>query len=106
MLLAERAYEGSRSSNVTLGVACRACGMGEGLTMTDSISFQKVKTGSPQESVLRRLDSVVASDREQTKVLDIPTGGGIVAFPLSASGFDVTGCDLFPEDALDTVSKL
>ena len=74
--------------------------------MTDSISFQKVKTGSPQETVLNRLDSVAASDREQTKVLDIPTGGGIVAFPLSVSGFDVTGCDLFPEDALETVSKL
>jgi len=39
-------------------------------------------------------------------VLDIPAGTGVTAFPLYFAGFNVTACDLFPEQAFDTLSML
>jgi 2-polyprenyl-3-methyl-5-hydroxy-6-metoxy-1,4-benzoquinol methylase len=61
------------------------------------IERQKLK--SPQPVILERLAAVPRADRAATRVLDIPAGNGVITIPLAAAGFDVTGCDLFPEYA-------
>ncbi len=52
---------------------------------------------SPQPAVLSRLAQIPREERANLRVLDVPAGNGVVAIPLAAAGFQVTGCDLFPE---------
>lgn len=66
---------------------------------------ERQKLKSPQPVVLERLSGFPAGDRPATRILDIPAGNGVITIPLAAAGFNVTGCDLFPEYAeknLDT----
>jgi 2-polyprenyl-3-methyl-5-hydroxy-6-metoxy-1,4-benzoquinol methylase len=58
-----------------------------------------MKRMSGQHVVLQRLADVPQNQRRATRVLDLPTGPGVVAFPLALAGFTVTACDLFPEAA-------
>jgi len=60
---------------------------------------ERQKLKSPQPVVLERLASVPTTNRPGTRVLDIPAGNGVITIPLAAAGFNVTGCDLFPEYA-------
>lgn len=47
--------------------------------------------------VLAILGDVPVSTRANYRVLDVPSGDGVLTRPLLAAGFDVTPCDLFPE---------
>lgn len=47
--------------------------------------------------VLGAMADVPRAERAATRVLDMPTGSGVVTYPLLAAGFDVTPADLFPE---------
>jgi SAM-dependent methyltransferase len=74
--------------------------------MNDSMKFCPVGNNSPQHAVLRHLADIPSEERETTRVLDIPTGGGIIAFPLGFGGFNVVGCDLFSESAQALASAI
>ena len=60
---------------------------------------ERQKLRSPQPAILERLAGVAPGDRPSIRLLDIPAGNGVVGIPLAAAGFDVKGCDLFPEYA-------
>jgi len=57
------------------------------------------KAYSPPYVALERLSLTSADQRPATRVLDVPCGDGVVVTALGLAGFDVTGCDLFPEYA-------
>jgi SAM-dependent methyltransferase len=57
-----------------------------------------LRAGALYPSLLFRMADVPFADRRRTRVLDLPAGRGVLSLPLAAAGFDVTPCDLFPEE--------
>ncbi len=57
----------------------------------------KRKRKTPAYVVLEQLSLIPEEQRSKTKVLDIPSGDGVILIPLSMAGFDTIGCDIFPE---------
>ena len=51
----------------------------------------------PHTYVLERMAEIAVERRAATRVLDVPAGRGVLTVPLRMAGFDVVGCDLFPE---------
>jgi SAM-dependent methyltransferase len=60
----------------------------------------------PAQVVLDLLAEVPPSERGRTRILDVPCGHAVIALPLSLAGFQVTGCDLFPEVAQRVLDEL
>lgn len=60
--------------------------------------FDLLHVGSLYPPLLFRMADVAPADRPRTRVLDLPAGRGVLSLPLAAAGFDVTPCDLFPEE--------
>lgn len=74
--------------------------------MTTQAPIKKRHPKVPSHVVLDLLADVPPAERRATRVLDVPSGHGVVAVPLSVAGFDVVGCDLFPETAQQVVDQL
>ncbi len=63
-------------------------------------------SSGPHTYVLERMSEVPPEKRAGIKVLDVPAGRGLISLPLKAAGFDVTGCDLFPEYLDQTLANV
>lgn len=64
------------------------------------------RSRGPHPFVLDRMSEIPPADRPAIKVLDVPAGPGVLTVPLRAAGFDVTGCDLFPEFLEKTMAEV
>lgn len=67
--------------------------------MSETAPIKKRHCKVPAQVVLDLLASIPPEQRARTSILDVPCGHGVIALPLSLAGFQVTGCDLFPEVA-------
>jgi SAM-dependent methyltransferase len=56
--------------------------------------------------VLEPLADIPRDERSGIRVLDLPAGGGCVAWTLQSAGFDATPCDILPERYDESVERL
>lgn len=68
--------------------------------------IQGWRTRGPHPFVLDRMSEIPMAERSTTKVLDVPAGRGVLTLPLRAAGFNVVGCDLFPEFMEQTLASI
>jgi SAM-dependent methyltransferase len=59
--------------------------------------LDRLRLRHPYPLLLERFADIPRSQRRSFRILDLPTGNGVLAIPLAAAGFDVVACDLFPE---------
>lgn len=74
--------------------------------MSKSGAIKKRHSKVPAQVVLDLLADIPQEQRARTRILDVPCGHGVIALPLSLAGFQVTGCDLFPEVAQRVLDSL
>jgi 2-polyprenyl-3-methyl-5-hydroxy-6-metoxy-1,4-benzoquinol methylase len=67
--------------------------------------LERIRLRHPYPLLLERMADIPPEDRPRTRVLDVPAGNGVLTIPLHAAGFDVVGCDLFPETLLETLVR-
>ena len=48
--------------------------------------------------LMSRFADIPMAERASTGILDLAAGAGALPIPLAGAGFNVTPCDLFPED--------
>ena len=74
--------------------------------VSKSGAIKKRHSKVPAQVVLDLLADIPQEQRARTRILDVPCGHGVIALPLSLAGFQVTGCDLFPEVAQRVLDSL
>ncbi|MGH7823520.1 MAG: class I SAM-dependent methyltransferase [Candidatus Binatia bacterium] len=66
---------------------------------------ERLRLRHPYPLLLERMAQVPPAERPRIRVLDVPAGNGVLTIPLHAAGFDVVGCDLFPETIRRTLDR-